>query len=451
MPFEPLASALERLDRRIAGDPDVGPELFARLLAAQRAVGLLHGARPICPYLRPYVLKRSRYASIARAAETLAVAFERVVERALRDDALMTELGLTPAEDRMARLDPGYARLCVTSRFDTFLTATNFQFLEYNAESPAGIADQMLLEDILFALPQVREFLAAHSHWRPAPHKRLLRALLDAYREWGGTRERPRIAIVDWDGVPTESEFRILKAYFESEGYPTVVADPSELRYANGVLLAGDFAIDVLYKRVIIHEFLERCDETHPLARAYADRKVCMANSFRAKIAHKKAGFAILSDPRYEHLFTPEQVAVMRRHVPWTRRVRDGRTTFEDAEHDMIELLRRERRRLVLKPNDDYGGQGVSIGDDASDESWERAIATALDHPYVVQERVPVQRISMLTFTGDRLESQDLLVDFDPFLFNNEVEGGLVRLSSSALSNVSSGGGETALLILEGL
>ncbi len=31
----------------------------------------------------------------------------------------------------------------------------------------------------------------------------------------------------------------------------------------------GDFEVDIFYKRVIIHEFLEEFDETHPLVRAY--------------------------------------------------------------------------------------------------------------------------------------------------------------------------------------
>jgi hypothetical protein len=40
-------------------------------------------------------------------------------------------------------------------------------------------------------------------------------------------------------------------------------------------------------------------------------------------------------------------------------------------------------------------------------------------------------------------------IDFDPFLFNNEVEGALIHRSSSTLLNVTSGGGQTALLVLE--
>ena len=127
----------------------MGPDLFAQLTAAQRELGLLHGTRPICSFLRPYLLPRALYSSIAQAAETLAAAFEQVAASALRDEALLAELSLTEHEAKMARIDPGYSRLCVTSRLDTYLNGTDFKFLEYNAESPAGMADQMQLEKIL--------------------------------------------------------------------------------------------------------------------------------------------------------------------------------------------------------------------------------------------------------------------------------------------------------------
>ncbi len=438
------------LDQRIVDAPDIDAELFARLTDAQRRLGLLHGDRPICPFLRPHLLARTQYDEIARAAVTLAGAFERLVECALRDDALFAELDATEAEARMARLDPGYAGLCVTSRLDAYLTETGFQFLEYNAESPAGLADQIQLEQVLLTLPHMRDFLARYPHWLPRPHARLLRALAEAYRRFGGrAEERPQIAIVDWDGVDTESEFVILRDYFIGQGYPSVIADPHALAYDGAHLYAGDFRIDVLYKRVIIHEYLARFDDTHALARAYADGKVCMANSFRAKLAHKKLGFAILSDERYAHLFTDAQRECVRRHVPWTRRVRAGVTDYAGGTGDLLDIARREQSRLVLKPNDDYGGHGVVIGWETDAAEWARALEAAQTQAYVVQERVPVRKIHMPTYLTGALTTEELIVDFDPFLFFNEVEGGLVRLSASSLCNISSGGGETALLVLE--
>src|SRR5215213_4944244 len=231
MSSQTLSSAVEWLDDRIAHDPSISPRLFAELFQSQRELGLVHDERPLCPFLRPHLLSRSLYDRVARAAETLANAFERMAQAALSDPALLAELELTERERTMARFDPGYPRLCVTSRLDAYLNGEEFQFLEYNAESPAGVADQMQLETVLFGLPHMKEFLERHAHWSARPHRRLLRALIDTYRRWGGKAEHPQIAIVDWEGVSTATEFEVLKEYFDAEGYATIIADPRALRY----------------------------------------------------------------------------------------------------------------------------------------------------------------------------------------------------------------------------
>src|ERR1051325_4440640 len=445
-----LGPILHDLDERILNDPALVSSLFDDLVAAQRQLGLVFGDRPTCPFLRPPRIPRSQYDEVARSARVVAEACEKLVDAALRDDQMLALLGVTERELEMALIDPGYSRLCVSSRLDAHVSDSGFQFLEYNAETPAGVGDQMQLEKVLFGLEHMKDLLAEQSHWRPEPHRLLLKALLDAYREWGGQEERPQIAIIDWKGVATESEFQILKEYFTVEGYETIIADPNELAYDYGHLRVEDFRIDILYKRVVIHEFLERCDQGHPLVRAYADGRVCMANSFRTKLAHKKASFAVLSDPRYAGLFTPTELEHLERHIPWTRRVVRGLTTFEDAERDLIDIIRNVRERLVLKPNDEYGGHGVYLGWETTPEDWGRAMTLALERPYVVQQRVALKKFAIPVFT-DRLRLEEMFIDFNPFLFHNEVEGALIRLSNSSLLNVTSGGGQTALLVLEGM
>jgi hypothetical protein len=443
--LDPLVRAL---DDRILSDSILGKSQFEKLVALQHELGLVYGDRPTCPFLRPHIISRTQYDAVARAASMIASAVERLVNYALLDDELLGAIGLTEREAQMARIDPGYSRLCVSSRLDAYLSDSDFKFFEYNAETPAGVGDQMQLEKVLFPLAHMREFLNERKHWRPEPHARLLSALLDAYREWGGDEERPRIAIVDWKGVSTESEFRILQDYFLAQGFETIIADPVELSFDGDRLRAGGLAIDIVYKRVVIHEFLERCDNNHPLARAYEQRRICVVNSFRTKIAHKKNVFAILSDSAYHYLFTPEEIEIFHRHIPWTRRIAAGQTRFAGSSHDLIDLIRRERDRFVIKPNDDYGGHGVFIGWETSPDDWDVAIALALSRPYVVQERVPMAKHSITLFS-DRVHAEEVFIDFNPFLFNNEVEGALIRLSSSTVLNVTSGGGQTALLVLE--
>ena len=442
-----LSSIIESLDQKILNDPSLDSSRFAELVELQRELGLLHGQRPTCPFLRPHIVTHEQYSAIAEAATVIARAMEKMVAKALEDGSLAKRLGLTEVELQMARVDPGYSTLCVTSRLDAYLSESGFQFLEYNAESPAGVGDQMQLEKLLLPLDHNQDLLREYQCWKPEPHRELLVALLNAYREWGGDEEHPNIAIVDWEKVATESEFHVLGKYFESCGHQTTIVDPCRLRIHDNRLWADDFRVDIVYKRVIIHEFLERLGQNHPLATSYANGMVCMANSFRSKVAHKKAGFAILTDPDYSYFFSARERDVVSTHVPWTRVFEQGRTRFESSEYDLVSLARAERQRMVLKPNDDYGGHGVFIGWLMNEPEWEQAITLALERPYVIQERVPVKKISIPMFT-DKVSRQEMFVDFNPFLFANKVEGALIRLSSSALLNVTSGGGQTALLVL---
>src|SRR5262249_20188664 len=144
----------------------------------------------------------------------------------------------------------------------------------------------------------------------------------------------------------------------------------------------------LVYKRVLISELLDRCGLDHPVVRAVRDGAVCMVNPFRCKILYKKASFAVLSDEQNSHLFTPEERAVIAAHIPWTRRVEERHTEYGGHRMALVPFVHEQRERLVLKPNDDYGGKGIVLGWTVDATAWEKAVRTALAEPYVVQERV---------------------------------------------------------------
>lgn len=444
-----LEKKISKLEAEIIENHQTDTKLFEQLLNAQSELGILDHGRPFSPFLRPCFVTREKYNEIKYAAETLAKAFERMTIAALENDEILNELDLTKSEERLARINPGYTGVCHSSRLDTFLHKGDFKFLEYNGETPAGIIDQMQIEKVLFQIPEVQKFLDENSHWRPKPHERLLESLLSGYREFGGKKEKPNIAIVDWKNVATVTEFEVLKEYFESKGHQCKILDPNEIEYNGEFLHVGDFEVDIYYKRVLIHEFLERCGDDNSLTKAYADGNIFMANSFRAKIPHKKASLAIASDEKYQYLFTDEQIEIINKHIPWTRRVKEMKTNFHGKEIDLLETLRKNRNEFILKPNDDYGGSGIVFGWESNESEWETALQNALNEPFVVQQKVQIEKLKFLSYDENRIYREKLLVDFDPFLFRGKVEGGLVRLASTSLVNVATGGGETALVVME--
>jgi uncharacterized circularly permuted ATP-grasp superfamily protein len=373
---------------------------------------------------------------------------------ALADGSLLAPYALTPAERALLAIDPGYPGAALFGRLDGFLADDGAWcwFVESNLESPAGIAYEDALAEDFLALPVMQAFARRHPV-RPFTLWRRLHALLrDTWAAWGG-RGAPSLAIVDFRTAVTMPEFVFLRDRFGEAGTPTMIADPDELRYDGAQLYAERdgrrVAIDLVYRRVLQHEFLARYDLSHPLVRAYADGKVCVVNPFRSKPVHTKLIMALLSDEdgtAWGLLSAAEQAAV-RAHVPWSRHLRPGPSRYQgEPLADLLAFAADNRERLVLKPNDEYGGSGVLLGWELSDAQWRAGLAMAQRGPWIVQERVPLPVEIYPTWSEiGGLALTPRYVDSDPCLFGGpggvESAGCLTRIAATALLNVSAGGG----------
>ncbi len=413
---------------------------------------LIFGGRRLSPYLRPHFVTETDFARITRICETIWGAIQKVKDAAVKDESLLDELGITETEKELVAIDPGYAEVSPTARLDSFLTDEAYSFVELNGESPAGIAYVDAAFDIFSELPVMRRFAETYNV-RPLYGRRMmLDVLLRAHQEYLGRKPDsvPRIAIVDLKDRPTQKEFELFKDFFEGEGYPAVICSPDELEFKNNRLRAGDFEIDIVYKRLLVNEYLPVMKESPALLDAYRAGAICMVNSFRSKLVHKKALFAILTDERHARLFTDEEREAIRLHVPWTRRVRAEKSEHYGKQIDLLDFITGTRDRLVLKPNDDYGGHGIHIGWNTDEISWEEGLRSALANgDYLVQERVPTAREVFPALLDDgSVEFSEQLVDLDPLLFYGKVGSAFTRLSSSELANVSSGGGMVPTFII---
>lgn len=412
-------------------------------------VRFVFGGRMLSPYLRPHFVTRSEWQQIARTCETVWGAIEKVGRIAPDDKLMLEQIGLTQGERELVAVDPGYEEVSVTSRLDSFLTDDTYQFVELNAECPAGIAYQDVAAEIFCGLPLMREFSLERKITPMYCRQNMLDALLAIYERVRGRGEKPQIAIVDYKGLPTQREFELFKEFFEAQGYSTTIADPRDLELREGKLYHGDFKIGLVYRRVLTTELLEKVAECQSFVDAYKTGAAVFVNSFRTKYVHKKMLFGVLTDERHQHYFSEAEQEAIRRSVPWTRRIEDARTTHGGQEIDLIEFVRARRDTLVLKPNDDYGGHGIFIGWESDESAWDRAIKEALSGDYLAQERVTTSRevFPFVDETGVHMIEQ--LLDLDPLLFFGKVAGAFTRLSSSSLANVTSGAGMVPTMIVE--
>lgn len=440
--------AIEDLHDFLVANPQLAAD-SQEMLDRQSIERLLtFGGVPFSRYLRPHLITPGQHIVITDVVQTLASAMAKLRRATLQEAGLMAQLDLTPEERRLAELDPGYEEPSPSARLDSFWSERDWRFVEMNAESPAAISYEDVLGDLFIELPALRAWTEQRGY-RLTPlyaRERFMQAIDEAWSEFrrnrsAGFNERPNIAIVDWEGVPTSTEFELFKRYFESKGLDTVVADPRALEFRGGRLYVGDFVVDIYYKRVLTSELLQQPDAAKATIQAYEAGVICLINSFRAKLLHKKMSFALLHDDANAHLFSAHENEMIQRHIPWTRKVSEGYTNFDGQRLDLVPFIAENRERLVLKPNDEYGGKGVVIGWATGSNEWQRTIKEALEGSYVVQSAVQLDQEQYPYFEDGSVGFRDLTADLDPFVFGTDTQGILTRLSAAALLNVSAGTG----------
>jgi uncharacterized circularly permuted ATP-grasp superfamily protein len=426
--------------------PDVAADTQAMLEEELRRRGLIFGDRALCTVLRPRLMTYEEYRRLRDRVRVLMRAFGKAYLAATADPKFRGQFRLESWEEQLISHDPRFRDPCPTSRLDAFVMdeAGTMALTEYNGETPAGAAYNDQLSEAFATLPAMRAFGRRYELQPLLSRDGVINVLLDTYQEWSGNRTLPRIAIVDWPDVPTRSEFVLYQQAFHSMGIECVIVDPREMEYRNGRLIGAGGPVDLIYKRVLITELVKECGLDHAVVRAVRENAVCMINPFRSKILHKKASLAVLGDERNARLFRPDELEAIRAHVPWTRVVEERRTVHDGDQVDLLPFIAGHRERMVLKPNDDYGGAGIVLGWQVNDEEWARSIRTALASPYIVQERVPIPSEPYPSLVDGRLETYDRMLDTAPFVSYGEyMQGQLTRLSTAALLNVTAGGGST--------
>jgi glutathionylspermidine synthase len=391
--------------------------------------------------LMPHFVSPGQLRRVKRAVACLSLVLDRFCDAYAEDERLREELAVPAREDALIRLDPGYSHPLRICRLDAFLQGYDVKFLEFNADSPAGIG----YTDVLHAglgqairLPRVNaEFETAYMPMLPV----LIDTLLGAYRELRAERpelpELPRLALVDVEGSPSVPEFRIVCGAARAAGLEALHGTLDEVEYDGSVLRVRAEPVHLVYRRAL----LEDCPEGDLVAAA-RDRRAAIVNPFRARVANNKKLFALLQDPRFAHLVGERERRVIDETIPWTRVLRDGRERYGDWVVDLLPFVSDNRERLVMKPASDYGGHGVSLGMETEQAVWDRLIEDhAEEGDFVVQEYVPVPEEMFPTVEDGHVQMRLKRFNINPFGIGGRYAGMITRISDQAVINVSAGGG----------
>jgi len=346
------------------------------------------------------------------------------------------------------------SRLDANTDFSALDWRENFQFFEANSVGIGGLHYSSLAEKIILQVvgPRLKR-LEPELYLEPNDDMRDL--LLDELRLHARSigRRQCNIAFLDDPkNVSGITEYPRLADHFSARGHQAVVADPREIRFQNDEFHYRDMVVDVFYRDMDIKQCiaLEKSEgiDLRPIRKAFQHNRVI--SSLAGDFDHKSC-WELFTDDRYCHHFTAAQWRIFNRHILWTRLVRDTNTADETGRMiDLIPYIQNQKANLVIKPNREYGGLGVTIGPDVTQAEWEAVLLEAAGHPYtyVVQRYAPVRSQSFPMLQPDGSVGREDYYGTCGFVVTAKDIGLVGRSSRKSVVNVAQQGGMTAVLMI---
>ena len=428
----------------VLSHPQEAQETFAALLGDMESADCKFADKLIPTFLKPIFISREQARRIEDILFHVMSVLEKITRLYFSHPQLKDFFQVRTREAELMEVDPGYRRTVLISRPDSFFVDGTLRFVEFNCDSPAGAGYTDTEEYLMQGRFPFNLLAKRYAFASPRRMSGLAETLLSAYKEFAGPGACPRIAIVDWDNVRTVNEFRIIQAHLKKKGLEVVIADPRALRRRGNRLFYKDFEIDLIYRRVIFRELMEHYDEVQDMLTAYRDGAVCVVNPLRSRLASNKAILGIMTNLKeFREFFTDDERAVIQKHVPWTRRVMDIQTHYDDNPVFLRKHIKSHRTHLVLKPADSYGGKNVVIGCECGQSDWDALVERILSNSedWVVQRYVPINQIEVPVMARDAFGLEVKKFNVNPFVFNGHYCGSVARFSDRSVINVSAGGG----------
>lgn len=425
-----------------------GLELMETLSRRYIEERCLASGKPFPTFLKPAFMSPDQFKMVKHVTNVTMRCLEKVSDLFYEDPKYLPLFEMAPGEEELARIRPSFTNKVQHARLDAFLKGDDLRFCEFNCDTPGGAGYSDIQINLLMETEPLVELQKAYALEKDTFMENVLQGLLSCYRDYGWDGAgNPRILIHTlFDLDPTMNELEVLQKYFRNRGYDCVIAQPQDCTFENGSLFVEGKPVELVYRRGATAWWLSHPQHYHALWEAYKVGAICMANPLNSKLAGKKSLMAVLQSDAMADKLTEEEKEVVRKHVPWTRLVVDGKTTYDGKTVNLLDFLRENRAGLVMKPIGLYGGKNVAIGHEMSDKDWLEVLDTAISERYVSQEYIPIPEIDLPVYDANGLHFEKKKVNINFFAFNGQYAGGMARVSDSSIINISAGGGLIPLM-----
>ena len=354
---------------------------------------------------------------------------------------------------RLQKAQVVFGRWDTNVSFDERENITDIKFLETNTVGIGGIHYIPAVSEAIKKLLEIGFEKTIYPHYLKfqADPRHLLAEEIKRHARRIGRKSLNVAFLENRDYAGGTVEIPELSKYFLRLGINAVAADPRELRLKGKEIYYRDTKIDMMYRDSELQELIDIEKKGHNmevLKQAFINNQVI--SSIEGELDHK-SGFEIFSNPEFSSLFTSQERALFRKYIPWTRLLKERKTTDDKLRViDLVPYVIKHKDMLTIKPNRAYGGKGVVVGHSASKKKWQEYITKALSarDEYVAQSFVPIREETFPIFTPDGKITFDRFYSVSGFVVNHRSTAVLGRFSKDMVVNVARKGGIVPTLVL---
>ncbi len=363
-------------------------------------------------------------------SDTLYAILEKVIARYEKDPLYRELFGFDKRLEELILRPDRYACKLPIARIDIFFNEDDFSFkvCEFNADGTSAMNEDRELNIAVSNTKAYKKFAKRFDIKTYDLFDSWVNEFMKIYSTCPEKAEKPRAAIVDFINGAPETEFEQFAKTFEAHGITCDICDITDLTYENGALLTPDgYKIDVIYRRAVTCDIMERYDEVLPFINAVKDNAVCVIGDFKTQVIHNKLVFKILRSDMTKEFLTPEEAKFIDEHIPYT-------VSLTDETINMNNVLD-SKDKWVIKPEDSYASRGVYAGVEfKSDKEWAQKVAENAGNHYILQEYCPPYEITNIDLTHDKnAEYKKYSAITGLFVYNGKFSGIYTRMAKNSI------------------
>lgn len=398
--------------------------------------------------IKPLIIteEESKYFKIV--SELILNSLEKLLEAYKHDEEIKEFFSYYKQFEKLISIDPGYNKKIRIARFDTiWYGSKDFKILESNTCCPGGIVILGRLKERYLEIPFIKNIFKNYNNnlFLCDSQTSFIKELVKAYREKGGIKDKPNIAFANYNGNYNYELLHMKKFAFEM-GINSVICDLRDLKVNDDRLFYEDFEIDIIYNKVDQLELGK--EDINDVLEAIRSNYVCSVNSFISMfIGESKMTLALLTDKKFQLKYlNTQEIEAINKHVPWTRKLEDGNSHYNDEKINLIEYSLENKNQLVLKVDNETRGSNIFIGKITDVDTWSKLIHDRKNINYIIQEYCEIPQVNVPIYNGENTEFVDRKFGIDMFMFGGEFAGVVSRISEKDIINVGQGGYEQPVI-----